>query len=120
MVSSGTPAYRSFGGTTAFSWAHNDYLQVLIELGVPGLLLLLWVMGAAGVGAYRARKRLAGDTALLQLHAGYLAACVALALHSFTDFSLHLAANAALFSTILGVAVGVERGDGVSSKTGRR
>ena len=105
------PIYRSFGGTIAYSWAHNDYLQVLIELGVPGFLLLLWVMGAVAFRSYRVRKRIAGDSALLHLHAGYLAACVALALHSFTDFSLHLAANAALLSVVVGVAVGLEGGE---------
>ena len=104
------PIYRSFGGTIAYSWAHNDYLQVLIELGVPGFLLLLWVMGAVAFRSYRVRKRIAGDSTLLHLHAGYLAALVALALHSFTDFGLHLAANAALLSVIVGVVVGLEGG----------
>jgi O-antigen ligase len=104
------PIYRSFGGTIAYSWAHNDYLQVLIELGVPGFLLLLWVMGVVAFRSHRVRKRIAGDSTLLHLHAGYLAALVALALHSFTDFGLHLAANAALLSVIVGVVVGLEGG----------
>lgn len=102
------PIYRSFGGTTAFSWAHNDYLQVLVELGVPGLLLVLWVMAIVGYRGLRVRRELSGDPELITLHAGYLAAGVAIALHSFTDFGLHLAANAALLSVIVGVVVGLE------------
>ena len=104
------PIYRRFGGTTAYSWAHNDYLQLLIELGVPGLFT-----AALGDGdrrrdrSWRARQRLSDRPALTHLHAGYLAAVVALALHSFTDFGLHLAANAALLSVIVGVCVGMER-----------
>jgi len=105
------PRYRSFGGTIAYSWAHNDYLQVLIELGIPGSLLVLWVMATVLRRSQRVRRALAVEPVLLHLHAGYLAACVALALHSFTDFSLHLAANAALLSVIVGVAVGLELRD---------
>lgn len=102
------PLYRSFGGSVAYSWAHNDYLQWLIELGLPGLFLLLWVMAAVFFRSWRARRAIRGSPVLLHLHAGYLAAVAALALHSFTDFGLHLAANAALLSVILGVSLGVE------------
>ena len=111
------PIYRSFGGRTFYSWAHNDYLQVAIELGAPGLLLLLWLMAAVWRGAIRVRGILQEDPALLHLHAGYLAAAVAIALHSFTDFSLHLPANAALLSVIVGVIVGLEPSLDSNSKT---
>ncbi len=102
------PIYRTFGGRRFYSWAHNDYLQVLIELGVPGLLLVLWIMAAVWHGATWVRGTLQEKPALLHLHAGYLAAVAAIALHSFTDFGLHLPANAALLSVIVGVTVGLE------------
>ena len=102
------PMYRSFGGRIFYSWAHNDYLQVAIELGVPGLLLLFWLMAGVARGAKRAREELREEPPLLHLHAGYAAAVVAIALHSFTDFSLHMSANAALLSVIVGVVVGLE------------
>lgn len=101
------PLYRSFGGRRFYSWAHNDYLQLAIELGLPGLLLAgaigLWIVLRAG----RVRRELAGQRGLLNLHTGYCAAALAVALHSFTDFGLHLPANAALFSVVLGVATGM-------------
>ena len=102
------PIYRNFGGRRFYSWAHNDYLQLVIELGVPGLLLLFWIMAVVWHRSARVRKDLHDDPALLHLHAGYLVALAAIALHSFTDFSLHLPANAALLSVIMGVAVGME------------
>ena len=66
-------------------------------------------MAAVAYRSWRVRQTLEDRPALLHLHAGYLAALVALALHSFTDFGLHLAANAALLSVIVGVSVGLER-----------
>ncbi len=99
------PLYRSFGGQIFFSWAHNDYVQVLVELGFPGLFLVGWLMAAVCQAARQARRRLEDNPPLLTLHAGYCAAVVAIALHSFTDFSLHIPANAALLSVILGIVV---------------
>lgn len=101
------PVYRSYGGTLFYSWAHNDYLQALVELGVPGLVLISWIMGALYQGARRVRRELLEDPPLLHLHAGYAAAAIAIAFHSFTDFGLHMAANAALLCVILGVVVGL-------------
>jgi O-antigen ligase len=104
------PGYRSFGGRVFYSWAHNDYLQALIELGVPGFLLILWIMAGVWNGARHVRHRLSGNLPLLHLHAGYCAAAVAVALHSFTDFGLHLAANGALLAVIVGVVLGMGGG----------
>jgi O-antigen ligase len=104
------PRYRSFGGRIFYSWAHNDYLQALIELGVPGLLLILWIMVGVWKGARRVRHRLSGNSGnlpLLHLHAGYCAAAVAVTLHSFTDFGLHMAANGALLGVIVGIVLGL-------------
>jgi len=99
------PSYRTFGGQIFYSWAHNDYLQLGIELGVPGLLLLLWIGVATVSAARRVRSDLADDPALAHLHAGYVAAVLTVALHSVTDFSLHLPANFALLAIVLAVVV---------------
>jgi O-antigen ligase len=105
------PMYRSFGGTLFYSWAHNDYLQALIELGVPGFVLIVIIMGLVGRAARRIRRKLAHDPCLVFLHTGYTAALVAVALHSFTDFGLHMPANGALLSVVIGVVVGLQGGE---------
>jgi O-antigen ligase len=101
--------YRSFGGRIFYSWAHNDYLQFGIELGVPGLFLLGWLGIVVVRAVRRVRRDLEPDRSLLALHAGFASAVVAMALHSLTDFSLHLPANLALLAVLVGAVVGMER-----------
>jgi O-antigen ligase len=66
--------------------AHNQYLQLLVETGLPGLALGLW----GGVAALRAVR-----------HDPWLrAAIVGVLLHSFVEFSLQIPAVAILFVTL--------------------
>jgi O-antigen ligase len=104
--------YRSFGGRIFYSWAHNDYLQLGIELGLPGLALLAWLSVVVAKGVRRVRNDLDPDRSLLALHAGFASALAAVALHSLTDFSLHLPANLALCAVLVGAVLGMERRGG--------
>lgn len=103
--------YRSFGGQIFYSWAHNDYLQLAIELGLPGFLLLIWMSVSIASSTRRVRADLVNDAALRYLHAGYVAAVFTVALHSLTDFSLHLPAILSLFAVILAASVALEPSD---------
>lgn len=103
--------YRTFGGRIFYSWAHNDYLQLGIELGVPGFLLFLWIALAVFRSGRRARESFRSNPALESLHAGYASAIVAIGLHSFTDFGLHIPANFALVAIVVGAIVGMEPGE---------
>lgn len=96
--------YKTVKPTRTVDFAHNDYLQILAELGIPGALL------AAALGAWIVWRCLA--VALWQrgsrnweLALGLLGAIVAIALHSLTDFNLYIPANAVAFAWICGLAV---------------
>lgn len=69
-----------------FSFVHNDYLQVWLELGVPGAMLLLGIVGAAARLAWRAGRR-ARDEATIPACGAALAACFA---HAVVDFPLYV------------------------------
>ncbi len=83
-------------------YAHNDYLQAFLELGLaaPVIVALLLV---AYVSRMIELLRLPGDRsfALLQLGAG--AGLLPMVLHSLFDFSLHMPANAMWYAALAGV-----------------
>lgn len=73
--------------------AHNDYFQTWAELGVPGLVAMLWLLGLHGVLLYRLlRKR---PVPVLGLFTG--AATVAVLTRCFFAFPFHEAADSCLF-----------------------
>lgn len=78
--------------------AHDDYLQLLVETGVAGLALVLLFL----ILVFRA-----GIDQLLDAPGGIVSAallgCFGLLLHSFTDFNLHVPANAAIFFALCGL-----------------
>jgi O-antigen ligase/tetratricopeptide (TPR) repeat protein len=79
--------------------AHNDYLEVLLECGVPGLLLSLLAVGLVFRLGYRG-VRDGGSRAGRRLALGALFGFTALVIHSFGDFGLHIPAIA-LLATVL-------------------
>jgi O-antigen ligase len=104
-------AYTS--GQTAFlsqfvNHAHNDYLEIAADLGIPAALILfvsiifvLWHVIHSFLSGERDFER--------AMALGCAGSIVAILLHSFADFNLYIPANALLFSTILGLAVTVSR-----------
>lgn len=79
----GTRAPQALAGLSWYREAHNDYVQVLVEAGLPGLLLALW----AAASVLAAVRR---DPWLLAALAGVL-------LHEVVDFDLQIPAVAVLF-----------------------
>lgn len=102
--------------------AHNDYLQNLLELGVPGALLLFSVLALLALECYRGVWRRRKD-ALFPCAA--VAATVLVAVHSCVDFSLQIPAVSVTYAAILGIGVAqsvssTNRRDEGSTKERRR
>jgi|ERR1700722_13058919 len=99
------------GGQTSFlgqfvNHAHNDYLEIASDLGLPAALILfgsvLFVLARAIRSFFSAERDFERIVAL-----GCAGSIIAILLHSFADFNLYIPANALLFSAILGLAVSV-------------
>ena len=80
-------------------FAHNDYLQYLIELGVIGFALAALALGGvmwpAVKGAWASRD---GEARIWLT--GCTGSLVAVAVHSFVDFNLYVPANVLAFAWI--------------------
>ena len=98
--------FKISGVLVTDDFAHNDYLQLLAELGLVG-----FAIGAA-LAFSVVRMALRGAVKSSDPEARYFAvACVgalsAIAVHSLADFNLYIPANAMLLAWIAGMAVAV-------------
>jgi O-antigen ligase len=97
------PQFRSFYTNFFINEAHNDYLQLLVEMGLLGFGTMLWFLLTLYAQALKKignwTEEMSGATAL---------ACVlglsGILVHSALDFNLQIPANAALFYVLCTVA----------------
>jgi O-antigen ligase/Tfp pilus assembly protein PilF len=87
------------------SEAHNDYLQLIAETGVAGLVLAAWFILRAGSFIYRRFAQL--PTKIVPVQAALVAALAVMCVVEFFDFDLQIPAIAFFFAMILGLAVRV-------------
>jgi tetratricopeptide (TPR) repeat protein len=106
-------------GQVYYTFAHNDLLQLVLELGVVGAVLLLalfWtttrdllgshLLGRAAcpVGGGEAEGARRNDPFSVGLAVGALSGVVALLAHSLFDFAARIPANGILAAACLGIA----------------
>ncbi len=104
------PIYRvlsdSFAGRAIHQ--HNDYLQLLIESGWPGFVMLgggfLTFLGRSFYKLRTFKGREHNFQTLLAI--GAISGLVSMAFHSFSDFNLQIPANALYFITLLAIVHG--------------
>lgn len=97
------PRYDTWNGYYRLEQAHNDYLQVLAEAGVLGLLLaaaFIFLLFRCGLVVYTTtRDRFRRGVAL-----GALAGCFGILIHSFFDFPLRTSSNLLVFLVLAALA----------------
>jgi O-antigen ligase len=115
--------YDTFNGLERVEQAHNDYLQVLADAGLVGLVIggaFLYFLYLAVVSALRS-----GNIYRRAVAVGCTAGIFAILVHSLFDFVLHTTAISVLFLLLLATlaACRYEYGDDTTehrSHTGRR
>lgn len=98
-------AFRLYRDATLPIWfhhAHNDYLEMMMDLGVPMALLLFFSIAfpvSCCISGIWKRRRDAIYPAIA------VAATLLLGTHSLVDFSFHIPAIAATYAALLGLGV---------------
>ena len=86
---------------TYINHAHNDYLELAVETGVPGILLILVALLWWGMAIWRMLQSKAPDHFAV---AGAVASAVVL-MHSMVDYPLRTAAISAVFAMSLALII---------------
>jgi O-antigen ligase len=108
------PAHRNPLESSAGFMVHNDYLQIWLEAGLPGLVLFLAVYVAVlMMFIYVLRQRRVDSARVIEI-AGLFSALLVVAMHSFVNFNLYLLPTSLVAGVVLArfhqLAVAGQRG----------
>jgi O-antigen ligase len=98
--------FKVSGVLVTDDFAHNDYLQLLAELGVVGFVIGATLAFSVVRMAVRRAVRSA-DPGARYFAVACAGALAAILLHSFADFNLYIPANAMLLAWIAGMTAGI-------------
>lgn len=93
------PLYASIPLQALYDHAHNDYLELLLETGIAGVLIVFCAAAVLAVALVRSPKQ--GHAGITR--ASLIAALISMLVHSFFDFNLHILSNLLLFGVLLGM-----------------
>ena len=97
------PEFRSFYTNFFVNEAHDDYVQLLVEMGLLGFATMIWFLVAAGRSCVSKIRNWTTD-----INGALAAACLlgisGILVHSMVDFNLQIPANAALFYVLCTLA----------------
>jgi len=97
------PQFRSFYTNFFVNEAHNDYLQLLAEMGVLGFGTMVWFLVVLYRNAIPKITNWISDVSGAVTLACVLG-CTGILVHSLVDFNLQIPANAALFYVFCSIA----------------
>jgi len=89
------PAYQSESLTLGWSHAHNDYMELAAELGIPFFLVLMILF--VTLGFYGVRGLNQSSERIFALRWGGLVSVAALSLHGMSDFNFAIPANLMIY-----------------------
>lgn len=96
------PPYRDPQDLSAGYFVHNDYLQIWIESGVPGLLLFLAVLVSLTLFVWRlTRDRSLPASKRLEAY-GLFAGMAAISMHSFVQYNFYVLPILIVFGLFMG------------------
>lgn len=84
-------------------FVHNDYLQVLLELGLPGLMAMLAIVSIPLLRVWRALGGNALPTQDRVILIAAVAAITSMAVHALVDFPFYIPVCILLFGVALGI-----------------
>lgn len=93
------------------AFAHNFFLQALAEYGIPGLVLLIAVIGLSVSAGYRVVRSYRCPLAL-----GMLSALIGTLIHQQVDNTIHGANLASIFWFLCGFLVALHENQGETLK----
>jgi O-antigen ligase len=97
------PRFSTLSTNFQVGMAHNDYLQLLVEMGALGFATMLWFLMTLFRSAFKKLRHFPVDTNAAMTLAAVLGV-TGILVHSFVDFNLQIPANAALFYVLCTVA----------------
>lgn len=96
---------RPVGLHLRYREAHNDYLQLVSEMGLPVMIPIIWgLILVFKRGMKRFKRTVSRFTAGTSV--GALGGLTAILIHSLTDFNIQITSNGILFSALVGLAMG--------------
>jgi O-antigen ligase/Flp pilus assembly protein TadD len=89
-----------------YTYAHSDFLELLSEVGIVGFVLFM-VCGLWSMVYLFRRYRERHDPWVVGISLCIFGSLTAIFIHSFTDFNLHIPANAILLVSILALFISI-------------
>ena len=97
------PQFRTFYTNFFVNEAHNDYLQLLVEMGLLGFATMIWFVVTVYARAFKKIRNWPSE-----MSGAVTLACVlglsGILVHSAVDFNLQIPANAAMFYVLCTIA----------------